>query len=75
MLKPPSEKNLPEHLSAQDGANQLFLMQWDFYRESYYRMLKLCGALVLLILVLAAALVAMGFLNNPEPKYFAPTGD
>ncbi len=71
MLKPPSEKNLPEHLSAQDGANQLFLMQWDFYRESYYRMLKLCGALVLLILVLAAALVAMGFLNNPEPKYFA----
>ena len=72
MFKAPTEKDLPDlKLSTAQKVKVLYSLQWNFYRDSYYRLLKIAGLQLAIIGVLALALVFIGITGTPEPKFFA----
>ena len=71
MLKPPSEKDLPDKLSPSDTVKALYALQWNFYRDNYYKMLKIAAVQIAIIIVLGGAIMFMSMMGTPEPKYFA----
>lgn len=72
MFKAPTEKDLPDlKLSTAQKVKVLYSLQWNFYRESYYRLLKIAGIQLAIITLLAIALLFIGITGTPEPKFFA----
>lgn len=72
MFKVPTQKDLPDaKLSADQKVKVLYSLQWNFYRDSYYKLLKIAGIQLVIIALLTLALLAVGILGTPEPKFFA----
>ena len=72
LFKPPTEKDLPDgKMSPNAKVRALFSLQWNFYRDSYYKLLLVAGIQLVIILVLAIALGVIGYVGTPPPKYFA----
>lgn len=72
MFKVPSEKDLPDtKMNTAQKVKVLYSLQWNFYRESYYKLLKIAGIQLVIIGLLATALITIGILGTPEPKFFA----
>lgn len=72
MFKAPTEKDLPDvKLSTSQKVKVLYSMQWSFYRDSYYRLLKIAGIQFFIILLLSFSLLFLAKMGTPDPKFFA----
>ena len=53
MFKVPTQKDLPDaKLSADQKVKVLYSLQWNFYRDSYYKLLKIAGIQLVIIALL-----------------------
>ena len=69
MFKVPSEKDLPDaKLSTTQRVKVLYSLQWHFYRNSYYQLLKIAGIQLAIIGLLSMALYSLELLELPNPS-------
>jgi len=72
MFKPPDEKDLSDtQMTPTQKVRALYSLQWHFYRNNYYKLLNIAMIQLGIISLLVIALVFIGVMGAPEPKFFA----